>query len=60
MILSMPFEAGASVWGALLSACRVHSDVERGERAAEKVLQLDPTDAGAYVALSNIYAAVGR
>ncbi|KAG0631017.1 hypothetical protein M758_1G221100 [Ceratodon purpureus] len=60
VILSMPFKPGASVWGALLSACRVHSDVERGERAAENVLKLDPADAGAYVALSNIYAAAGR
>jgi pentatricopeptide repeat protein len=60
VILSMPFKPGASVWGALLSACRIHSDVERGERAAENVLKLDPADAGAYVALANIYAAAGR
>lgn len=60
VILSMPFKPGASVWGALLSACRVHSDVERAERAAENVLKLDPADAGAYVALSNIYSAAGR
>lgn len=60
VILSMPFIPGPSVWGALLSACRVHSDVERGERAAENVLKLDPDDDGAYVALSSIYAAAGR
>lgn len=60
VISNMPFKAGASVWGALLSACRAHGDLIRGERAAMNVLQLDPKDAGAYVALSNIYAAAGR
>ncbi|MCO5580965.1 hypothetical protein L7F22_034840 [Adiantum nelumboides] len=40
---------------ALLSACRHQRDVERGERAAEKVISMDSNDAAAYVLLSNLY-----
>lgn len=60
VILNMPFNPGVSVWGALLGACRLHGNVEIGERAAENLLKLNPEDAGVYIVLSNIYAAAGR
>uniref|UniRef100_UPI0040747504 Synthetic PPR-DYW protein n=1 Tax=synthetic construct TaxID=32630 RepID=UPI0040747504 len=60
LIKSMPFQPNVVVWGTLLGACRVHGDVERGERAAERILELDPESAAPYVLLSNIYAAAGR
>ncbi|KAH7441589.1 hypothetical protein KP509_03G044700 [Ceratopteris richardii] len=41
---------------ALLSACTHQRDVERGERAAEKVFHIDSNDTAAYVLLSNLYA----
>eukprot|EP00249_Psilotum_nudum_P015212 c25216_g13_i1 orf=2-448(+) len=56
----MPYEPTAVTWMTLLGACQVHDDIERGTRAAEHVFQLDPTIAGSYVSLSNIYAAAGR
>eukprot|EP00250_Pteridium_aquilinum_P003650 c13960_g1_i1 orf=674-3286(-) len=56
----MPFEANALIWRTLLSACRMHGDVQRGIRAAEHVLALDPQNSAPYVLLSNIYAAEGR
>eukprot|EP01018_Ginkgo_biloba_P028492 Gb_18745 [translate_table: standard] len=59
-IQKMPIEPNASVLGALLSACRVHCNVEIGERAAECLFALEPENAGNYVLLSNIYAAAGR
>ncbi|KAF8411420.1 hypothetical protein HHK36_003969 [Tetracentron sinense] len=59
VIQEMPFEADAGVWGALLSACRVYLNVELGELAAEKIVGLQPQSSGAYVMLSNIYAAAG-
>lgn len=38
----MPVEPDASVWGALLGACRKHIDVEQAELVADRLFQLDP------------------
>eukprot|EP01018_Ginkgo_biloba_P010984 Gb_29028 [translate_table: standard] len=57
---SMPFEPNASMWGALLGASRIHGNMELGKRAAEHIFKLEPENAGMYVLLSNMYAAVGR
>ncbi|KAK8326821.1 hypothetical protein V6Z11_A11G141000 [Gossypium hirsutum] len=59
-IHSMPMGAGASVWGALLDACRLHRRVEVAENVAKKLLRLDANYASVYVLLSNIYADAGR
>eukprot|EP01018_Ginkgo_biloba_P038898 Gb_11523 [translate_table: standard] len=59
-IKRMPVEPDAGVWGALLGACRIHRNIELGERVAEHLFELDPEDSGYYVLLSNIYAAAGR
>ncbi|XP_042473189.1 pentatricopeptide repeat-containing protein At5g40410, mitochondrial-like [Zingiber officinale] len=48
---------GPSVWGALLSACKLHGDSTIGEIAAQKLFELEPECSGSYVALSNIYSA---
>ncbi|XP_031482835.1 pentatricopeptide repeat-containing protein At4g21065-like [Nymphaea colorata] len=54
-IRSMPADPGLAVWGALLSACRLHSNIEVGELAAKEIESL-PDFGGAHVLLSNIYA----
>ena len=59
MIKDMPMEPDACVWGALLSSCRVHSNVTLGEASAEKLFKLEPKNPGNYVILSNIYASKG-
>eukprot|EP01018_Ginkgo_biloba_P019490 Gb_31546 [translate_table: standard] len=59
-IEKMPLEPGATVWGALLSACRIHCNIKLGERVAKHLFDLKPENAGAYILLSNIYAAAGR
>lgn len=60
IIRKMPMEAGPALWGALLSACRTHSNLELGEVVAKQLIELEPEDIGPYVLLSNIYAAEGR
>ncbi|XP_057839051.2 pentatricopeptide repeat-containing protein At3g26782, mitochondrial [Cryptomeria japonica] len=59
-IHKMPLEPDSGIWGALLGACRIHSNVEMGEYVAKQLSHLEPENPGYYVLLSNIYAAVGR
>lgn len=59
IIRDMPFEADLGIWGALLSGCCAYSNSDIGELAAKKLLEFDPKNSGAYVALSNIYAEAG-
>ncbi|GFP80547.1 pentatricopeptide repeat-containing protein at4g14850 [Phtheirospermum japonicum] len=49
-----------SIWGALLSACKMHGKRELGKIAAENLFELDPQDSGNHVILSNMYAAAGQ
>eukprot|EP01018_Ginkgo_biloba_P003562 Gb_16895 [translate_table: standard] len=59
-INKMPIKPDDVVWKCLLGACRIHNNVELGERVAERLFELDPKNAANYVQLSNIYAAAGR
>ncbi|KAF2557419.1 hypothetical protein F2Q68_00016023 [Brassica cretica] len=52
---TMPMEADAAVWGALFFGCKMHRDVVMGEKAAKKLLELDPGDSGIYVLLDKMY-----
>ncbi|KAK5784698.1 hypothetical protein V6Z11_A11G202200 [Gossypium hirsutum] len=60
MIKSMPFHRDDVVWSTLLRACRVQGNVDCGERAAEKLLEMDPNCAGTHITLANIYSAKGK
>ncbi|ONK66069.1 uncharacterized protein A4U43_C06F3840 [Asparagus officinalis] len=55
-VKEMRMELDSSVWETLLGACRIHGEVEIGERSAKKVMELEPERDGPYVQLSNIYA----
>ncbi|XP_058724013.1 putative pentatricopeptide repeat-containing protein At3g13770, mitochondrial [Vicia villosa] len=59
-IKSMPFEPTAAIWGSLLGASRVHSNVDIGELVGHRLLEIEPGNAGNYVILSNLYASAGR
>ncbi|XP_010555343.1 PREDICTED: pentatricopeptide repeat-containing protein At2g22070 [Tarenaya hassleriana] len=56
----MPIEPDAVTWGALLSACRVHKNVELGKFAGERLLLIEPDNSGAYLAMANLYSACGK
>ncbi|XP_051120801.1 pentatricopeptide repeat-containing protein At2g22410, mitochondrial [Andrographis paniculata] len=54
-IESMPMEADAVIWGAMFFACRMHKNIEIGETAAAKLMELDPGDSAIYVVLASMY-----
>ncbi|WZZ90740.1 hypothetical protein YC2023_119319 [Brassica napus] len=59
-IKAMPVQPDASIWGALLGACRVHGDVDLGKVASEHLFEVEPEHVGYHVLLSNMYASAGR
>ncbi|MED6106411.1 hypothetical protein PIB30_004645 [Stylosanthes scabra] len=60
LVTSMPMKANSMVWLVLLSACRMHSNLDVAERAARKIFEMEPNCSAAYVLLSNMYAASNR
>lgn len=60
VIEKMPMEPTESVWGALLTGCRIHKNTELAAYVADRVLELGPVSSGLHVLLSNAYAAAGR
>ncbi|KAL1806289.1 hypothetical protein ACET3Z_029357 [Daucus carota] len=59
IIDTMPFQADASNWGALLNGCRIHRRVDMIQKIQEKLLGLDMDDPGYYTLLSNVFAEGG-
>lgn len=51
-IESMPIEPDASVWRALLNGCRVNSAVKLAGEIFEKMVELEPMNAGKYICCS--------
>ncbi|XP_010228040.2 pentatricopeptide repeat-containing protein At5g08510 [Brachypodium distachyon] len=60
MIISMPAEPDAVIWGALLGACSFHGNIELAETAVDKLMYLEPQNTANLVILSNIYASSGK
>nr|UPT49040.1 pentatricopeptide repeat protein AaPPR1421 [Agave angustifolia] len=60
VISQMPIPPTESVWGALLTGCRLHNDTETAAFAAEKLFETGSTSSGAHMLLTNAYAAAGR
>ncbi|KAJ7953876.1 Pentatricopeptide repeat-containing protein [Quillaja saponaria] len=56
----MPVQPKASVFGAFLHGCGLHSRFDLGEVAIRKMLELHPDEACYYVLISNLYASDGR
>ncbi|CAN4128101.1 unnamed protein product [Withania somnifera] len=60
VIEMMPMQPTESVWGALLTGCRIHRNTELAAYVANRVFELGPVSSGVHVLLSNAYAAAGR
>lgn len=60
LIETMTIQPDNVVWASLLAACKAHRNIEMGEYVAERLLEIDPTNSGPYVLLSNMYAELGR
>jgi pentatricopeptide repeat protein len=50
----------AVMWASLLAACRVHKNMELGQRIADHLVANGLANSGTYVLLSNMYAAAGN
>ncbi|KAL8147067.1 pentatricopeptide repeat-containing protein At2g03880, mitochondrial [Apium graveolens] len=59
-IQKMPVPPNDFVWRSLLAASRIHGNVDLGRKAAEHLLETDPSDDSAYVLYSNVCATSGR
>uniref|UniRef100_A0A7N0T9Q9 Chlororespiratory reduction 21 n=1 Tax=Kalanchoe fedtschenkoi TaxID=63787 RepID=A0A7N0T9Q9_KALFE len=60
LMRSMPVEPDAVAWNAFLGGCVIHRNVELGELAAERLVELEPHNTGNLVLLANLYASGNR
>ncbi|KAK9092498.1 hypothetical protein Syun_027409 [Stephania yunnanensis] len=60
LIKRIPFEPDVVVWGALLGACGLHSNLEFGLFAAEEMYKLEQGHPAAYSLLSKIHGDKGE
>ena len=60
LIKRMSLDPDAGVWGSFLGSYKIHCNIELGEHVAKHLFALEFENAGYYVLLSIIYAAVGR
>lgn len=60
VVKEMPMQPTESVWGALLTGCRIHKDTEMIAFVADRVFELNSASSGLHVLLSNAFAAAGR
>ena len=59
-VLNMPTKPDAGIWSALLSACKVHHNVQIGKYVANRLFEMEPQVAAPYVEMANIYASTGK
>ncbi|XP_020111148.1 pentatricopeptide repeat-containing protein At4g38010 [Ananas comosus] len=56
LIKVMPTRADVFIWGSMLSACKAHGNVDFTQKILGHLLEMEPSNSGVYVLLSNIYA----
>ncbi|XP_009800680.1 pentatricopeptide repeat-containing protein At2g39620-like [Nicotiana tabacum] len=60
LLKTMPMEPDGGVWGALLDASRMHSNIELAEVALKHLVKLEQGNPAHYVVLSSLYSQSGR
>ncbi|KAG6785471.1 hypothetical protein POTOM_011204 [Populus tomentosa] len=60
LIRTMKLEPNAVIWGALLSGCKLHRNLEIAQAAANKLMVLEPGNSGYYTLMVNMNAEVNR
>ncbi|MQL86706.1 hypothetical protein Taro_019244, partial [Colocasia esculenta] len=60
LINKMPIAPDASIWGALLGACRNYGSLDMGKEAAYKLFEMEPHNSGNYVLLCSMYVRHGK
>ncbi|XP_073099888.1 pentatricopeptide repeat-containing protein At2g03880, mitochondrial-like [Elaeis guineensis] len=56
----IPFEPGAPIWKALLSSSRVYENMKVAKHAAERLVELEPTDIKTNILLQQVLLASGK
>ncbi|XP_074586111.1 putative pentatricopeptide repeat-containing protein At5g59200, chloroplastic [Curcuma longa] len=56
----MSIESDHIIWGALLSACKIHGNLKLGEKVAKILINKEAADSGTFVLLSNVYSSFGE
>ncbi|KAJ3687731.1 hypothetical protein LUZ61_016895 [Rhynchospora tenuis] len=59
LLEEMPVRPDGKILSSLLCACRIHGDLNLGQKVLEKLLELEPDKSEHYVLASNLYASFG-
>ncbi|CAI9288531.1 unnamed protein product [Lactuca saligna] len=59
-IENMEMKPNVAIWRSLIGACKVHNNIELGNFASKKLLELDSGSVKNYVLVSNFYAFCGQ
>ncbi|XP_020593702.1 pentatricopeptide repeat-containing protein At1g06143 [Phalaenopsis equestris] len=60
LIRKMVIVPNSVIWGALLSGCKIHGNMEVGQIAMERLISLDPGKSSSYMLLVDMYAKENR
>lgn len=58
LVMSMPFAPDGGIWGCLLTACKMHNNVEMGMKIAKLAMEADPENDGYYILISDFYSSM--
>lgn len=60
LVETLPGDPDARIWSSLLSSCRIHGNLDLGNKVANKLLELEPDKPENYVLVSNLFAGSGK